>query len=408
MLTVKTTRINAGKEVFEKPAVIIANHQSFVDILLMLSMYPKIIMLTNNWVWKSPFFGKIVQYADYYHTADGYESLVDRLKERVAEGYSILVFPEGTRSADCSILRFHKGAFYLAEQLGLDILPVMIYGAGQICAKKQGFYIKSGKLVAKVLDRVPYGSGMMGDSYQEQAKRFRAYFIEEYNRINSEYGVASNPYFRDALIKNYIYKGPVLEWYMRIKCRIDGFYELWDRLVPRNAIMTDVGCGYGQMCYMLSMLSPERVVCGLDYDEDKISLANHCFLRKANISFLHADMVTCQMPQSDVFLFNDSLHYVCEASQKIVLEHCLENLNPGGMLIVRDGDATNDNGQRHIEETEVWSTKIIGFNKTVEELTFLTKDWMKDFANEHNLEIKIKKCDEKTSETLYILRRKDI
>jgi len=41
----------------------------------------------------------------------------------VKDGYSIVVFPEGTRSPDGTIKRFHKGAFYLAEQLNIDIVP---------------------------------------------------------------------------------------------------------------------------------------------------------------------------------------------------------------------------------------------------------------------------------------------
>jgi trans-aconitate methyltransferase len=192
---------------------------------------------------------------------------------------------------------------------------------------------------------------------------------------------------------------------MRVKTRIDGYYDLWDRLVPRDAVVTDVGCGYGQMSFMLGILSPERKITGLDYDEEKILLAQHTFLCKGNISFMHADMVTCEMPQSDVFLFNDSLHYVNAQSQKTVLEHCLEKLNDGGMLIVRDGDASDSPEHEHILETERWSTQIIGFNRTTEELAFVTKDWMQQFAKEHDLELKVRRCDGKTSETLYIFKK---
>lgn len=406
MITVRTKRLNPHEETFEKPAVIIANHQSFVDILLMLSTNPKIIMLTNSWVWNSPFFGKIVQYADFYHTGDGYEALVDSLKDRVREGYSVLVFPEGTRSADSSILRFHKGAFYLAKELQMDILPIMIYGPGNVCSKKQGFYIKHGMVLTKILPRIKYGDESFGVNYQEQAKNLRVYFKNEFAIVNDEFRRTSDTYFRDALIKNYIYKGPVLEWYMRIKSKIDGYYDLWDRIVPRNAVMTDVGCGYGQLSFMLGTLSPDRKITGLDYDEEKIALAQHSFLRKDNLRFEHADMVTCEMPQSDVFIFNDSLHYVNEASQKTVLEHCLARLNDGGMLVVRDGDASNSEQHRHILETERWSTQIIGFNRTRERLTFVTKGWMQEFADSHNLELKVRKCDGKTSEMLYIFKRK--
>ncbi|WP_276656523.1 hypothetical protein [Alistipes sp.] len=40
----------------------IANHQSFIDILVLLSICPKAVMVTNGWVWRSPVFGRIVRY----------------------------------------------------------------------------------------------------------------------------------------------------------------------------------------------------------------------------------------------------------------------------------------------------------------------------------------------------------
>ena len=70
------------------------------------------------------------------------------------------------------------------------------------------------------------------------------------------------------------------------------------------------------------------------------------------------------------------------------------------------GDASNSEQHGHILETERWSTKIIGFNRTREELTFVTKGWMQEFADSHGLELKVRKCDGKTSEMLYIFKRK--
>lgn len=406
MITVKTIRQNPYNERFDKPAVIIANHQSFIDILLLLSTTPKIVMMTNSWVWNSPFFGWIVQYADFHHSADGYEALAERLKERVSEGYSVVVFPEGTRSPDCKIQRFHKGAFYLAHLLKLDIVPMLIYGAGQVSAKKQGFYIKHGIISTRTLKRIEYGDTSFGATYQEQAKNIRRWYVEQFRLYNDDLGRTHNAYFRDALIKNYIYKGPVLEWYMRIKCRIDGYYDMWDRLIPRNATITDVGCGYGQMSYMLGMLSPDRRVVGIDYDYDKIEVANHCFLRKkCNVRFQCADMRTKQLPQSDAILFNDSLHYVDAQSQRTILSRAVESLNPGGMIIVRDGDVSQAEKHEKIKATELWSTRIIKFNKTTTELTFVSEEWFREFAADNALDIKIRSCDKDSSEMLYILTK---
>ena len=58
---------------------VIANHQSFIDILVLLALTPKLVMITNHWVWHSPFFGAIIRYADFYYVGDGYELYVERM-----------------------------------------------------------------------------------------------------------------------------------------------------------------------------------------------------------------------------------------------------------------------------------------------------------------------------------------
>ncbi len=406
--TVRVVRDNSAKEDFRKPAVIIANHQSFIDILLLLSTTPKIIMVTNSWVWNSPFFGWIVKYAEFYHAADGYEALADRLRGRVAEGYSIVVFPEGTRSADCSIQRFHKGAFYLAQLLKLDVLPVMIYGAGMVSAKKQGFYIKPGIIVTKILARVVYGDSSFGVTYQEQTKNMRHWYEEQYRALNDEFGRVGNTYFKDAIVKNYIYMSPILEWYMRIKCRKEGFYDIYDRLIPRKAAVVDVGCGYGQMDFMLGLLSPERTVIGVDYDEEKIAVAENTFLhKKTNTSFVCADMRSLQFPSADAVVFNDSLHYVDAETQELVLSRVAACLNDGGMIIVKDADVSRTALHYKTQRAEKWSTGIMNFNKTSAELCFVSAEWMRNFAVSHKLEIEIILCGDSSSETLYILKKKE-
>ena len=77
--------------------------------------------------------------ADYYPVAKGIENSVELLRDRVNNGYSIVIFPEGTRSVDWKMKRFHKGAFYLAEKLGIDILPIVIDGTGYTLTKNDFF-----------------------------------------------------------------------------------------------------------------------------------------------------------------------------------------------------------------------------------------------------------------------------
>ena len=142
---------------FDKPAVYIANHSSFLDILCTTMLHPKMILLTNKWVWRSPVFGAVVRMAEYYPVAEGAEDSLEPLRDLTDRGYSILVFPEGTRSYDDKIKRFHKGAFYISEQLKLDIVPLLLHGIHYTMQKGE-WLLKDGTCTIYYYPRIPYDS----------------------------------------------------------------------------------------------------------------------------------------------------------------------------------------------------------------------------------------------------------
>jgi 1-acyl-sn-glycerol-3-phosphate acyltransferase len=378
MGNVKKRVINPLKEQLEKPAVIISNHQSFLDILQSVSLHPKVILLTNEWVWRSPVFGAVVRMADYYPVAEGVEASVDKLRGLVEQGYSIVIYPEGTRSPDPVIKRFHKGAFYLAEQLGLDILPVLIHGTAYTMSKGD-FLLKNGVITAEYLPRISPQDKQWGEGYSERTKKISRYFRQQYEVLRSN--TETPHYFREQLVYNYLYKGPVLEWYMRIKTRMENNYTLFHQLAPQKGRILDIGCGYGFMPYMLHFLSPERVITGLDYDEDKIATAAHCYQKNDKLEFVHADAMNYAFGKHDAFIISDVLHYLQPEEQEQLLRRCWEQLEPGGVIIVRDGDA--DLGKRHegTRLTEFFSTRVLGFNKTRNNLSFFSAARLREIVS---------------------------
>lgn len=402
---VRKEYINPTGETFRKPAIIIANHQSFIDILVLLSLAPKMVMVTNHWVWNSPFFGAIIRYVDFYYIGDGYEQVVGRMREKVNDGYSIVIFPEGTRTYDGEMKRFHKGAFFLGIMLQLDIIPVILYGSGKIIAKAQPFNIRKGILLTEVLPRIRSYDISYGIMHQERSKRISAYMRQEYARICREKNTPDNPAFYETLIQNYIYKGPIEEWYLRIKVKMEKNYAPFHRLIPMKAQVTDIGCGFGPLCYMLSMLSPEREILGIDYDEDKIAVARHGWLHNERLRFEHADALSYTLPESDVFILNDVLHYMNSERQQELLVKCAEQLRPQGMIIIRDGNTADTRKHQLTRFTEWLSTRIISFNKTSEELCFTSAAQIGRIAQECGMEVEKIRNDSYTSNTIYVFRK---
>lgn len=180
---VKYSQDNPYGEDFSKPAVIICNHQSHLDLLPMLSLTPKLVILTTDWVWHNPFYGYLIRNADYLPASRGLEAILPRLKELVAKGYSVAVYPEGTRSLDCSIGRFHQGAFYLAKELDIDILPLILYGAGK-ALPKHGRYLRTWPIHIDIDRRLTQEDLIeMGGTYREQASEMRRYYCRRYIEV---------------------------------------------------------------------------------------------------------------------------------------------------------------------------------------------------------------------------------
>ena len=401
LINIRTTTINETEENFTNPAIIISNHQSHIDLPLLLMQSPKIIVLTNKWVWNNPLYALVIRYLGFYSVTNGYEPLIEKLRRKTEEGYSILVFPEGTRSADSNIKRFHKGAFLLAEKLNLDILPVIIHGAGD-CMTKGENHLKSGTVTIKIFPRIKPDDNHFGTDYHERTKAFLSFFREEYRKLKSE--LETPGYFRRKLLRNYIYKGPVLEWYTRIKLTLEHNYEIINKNIPREARIVDIGCGYGMISYMLSFTSEKRNILGVDYDSGKIRLANNCISKNERINFVSADAVTYNYPNADVFLLSDVLHYIPEEKQEELLTNCIRHLNPGGIIMIRDAD--KDLKKRHLgtRYTEFFSTRS-GFNKSLDrKLFFFSGRQIHELAGRNNMRVDVIDETKLTSNLLYILR----
>jgi 1-acyl-sn-glycerol-3-phosphate acyltransferase len=399
---VKKRIINASKETFAKPAVVICNHHSVIDSLLMQSLNPKLILMVNDWVWDSPFMGPIVRLGGFIPKAAGYEENLDKIKSLFDDGYSLAIFPEGSRSETAKIGRFHKGAFYIAEKLNVDIVPIIFHGNAFVQGKDDSFLLKPGTITVQYLPRILAADKSFGDTYSDKTKNISKYFKEEYAKMRAE--IETVDYFYNRLTKNYIYKGPVLEWYMRIKVKLEGNYKLFESLLPKKGTITDVGCGYGFLPYMLSFMSEDRIVIGTDYDEEKIAVANNCFSKNKNISFFAADATECELPKSDAFILSDILHYLPIVEQEKLIVKCMDNLNPNGMILLRDADSSLKSRHFGTRYTEFISTNV-GFNKTKNKLEFVSSSFILDVAKKHNFNIEKIDNTKLTSNITYIIKK---
>ncbi|MDR1592507.1 MAG: 1-acyl-sn-glycerol-3-phosphate acyltransferase [Prevotellaceae bacterium] len=125
-----------GKENYapDKSYIFVANHQSILDIFLIYGW------LNNRFKWimkkelrSIPFVGAACEAAGhiFIDRSSGIRAKksIEKAKERLQHGASVVIFPEGTRTHDGNVGQFKRGAFRIAQDIHLPIIPITIKGA---------------------------------------------------------------------------------------------------------------------------------------------------------------------------------------------------------------------------------------------------------------------------------------
>ena len=138
-----------------KSYIFVANHQSMFDIFLIYGyLNAKFKWIMKQEIRKTPLLGKACEsmghiFVDRSSPMRAQKSL-EEAKDRLLQGSnSVFLFPEGTRSANGKIGRFKRGAFTIARDLHLPIIPVTISGAYNVLPKN-GWYITPGKITMTI------------------------------------------------------------------------------------------------------------------------------------------------------------------------------------------------------------------------------------------------------------------
>ena len=238
---------NPHGEDFHRGAILICNHQSLLDTLCLFILSPRILLVTHDRVWNNPLVAAVLRYADCFSVSDtGWDDRMEYCRSFLDKGYSIAVFPEGCRSQDGNVQRFHKGAFYLAERLEADILPVFIHGAAHVMpvgttfANRGGFDIEIGR-------RIPPNALSFGSGYVERCREVHRYYVAHYEDICRR--VETPDYFRSLVIGLYASVGLGC----KAKNVLDGArYDAWDVLTLVDALV------HPECTYTLPASSPLR------------------------------------------------------------------------------------------------------------------------------------------------------
>jgi 1-acyl-sn-glycerol-3-phosphate acyltransferase len=175
-----------------RPYVVVSNHESYADIFLMSHFPWEMKWLSKHTIFKIPVMGWMMRMAlDVPVRRGERESAIAALAEcrdRLARRVSVMIFPEGTRSRTDDLLPFKDGAFHLAIQSRVPILPVAIAGT-RSCMAKGSFAFRHAHAKARVLAPIAT-DGLTLDDVPALRERTRATIDSARRALQRELDVA--------------------------------------------------------------------------------------------------------------------------------------------------------------------------------------------------------------------------
>jgi 1-acyl-sn-glycerol-3-phosphate acyltransferase len=138
-----------GKDNISLPAIVIMNHQSIIDVFTFPLIFTKsrVVFLAKKEIKKIPLISRVMEFGgcifiDRKRPRKAKEDIRIGL-QKLPKEYSLLIFPEGTRSKDyAKMLPFKKGTVHIALQTGLPIIPIGQYGMHEVEEKRNIMYKK--------------------------------------------------------------------------------------------------------------------------------------------------------------------------------------------------------------------------------------------------------------------------
>jgi 1-acyl-sn-glycerol-3-phosphate acyltransferase len=163
-----------------RPSVVVSNHESFSDILLISHLPWEMKWLSKAELFRIPILGWMMWLVGDIPVKRGFgPSAVEamaRCRKALANRVSVMIFPEGTRSKTAELLPFKDGAFRLAIEAGVPILPLAVSGTSTALRKHDWRF---GKSVAEVRVLAPVETSGLGIADVNALKaRVRASIIE--------------------------------------------------------------------------------------------------------------------------------------------------------------------------------------------------------------------------------------
>ena len=287
----------------EKPAVVVCNHQSMLDAAIVMALSPRLLIVANERASLNPVIRKVFDWFGHIRLVGSQALNVQLLQQALAEGYSIVLFPEGERNAHSSILRFHKGAFHVAETLQVDMVPLLLHGVNEVLPRNS-WCVFAGKITVGMGQRILAADATWGEDYVVRTKRVHQYYVDWYREVAEQIETAA--YYRRLTLDKYRFKGVDVMREVKHNLRKFDNYAAWVDTPCTAQRVAVLNSGWGEFALLFALTHRHIEVIAVEADADKTQLARYVAdglsLKWQAVETLSAD----DMADAVIFLLNPS------------------------------------------------------------------------------------------------------
>jgi 1-acyl-sn-glycerol-3-phosphate acyltransferase len=297
---------NIRPPTFSPPCIVISNHQSAVDVMLVVACPATVRQTAKKRVFDAPFLGIGCKMLGHVMVEPNEpRNHPATLPRKTRQGASVHFYPEGTRSHDGFVQRFHRGAFELAVELNQEILPVILCDTNTACRATPGGSNRITPSCApcpasrrRIL--ITRSAARPDATLRKNRPRRLQKQLDELNtpRVRASQSGAALPLSGPFTLEQFVF------WKLKLDPMFPGLTASC-----RAADILDLGCGYGLATHWLAQFTDTRTFLTWIMTRIRSAPPNAPRMENPRIQFEFQRHPRFEYPQSDTILLLDVLHY---------------------------------------------------------------------------------------------------
>ncbi|MFH0943986.1 MAG: glycosyltransferase [Planctomycetota bacterium] len=316
--------------------VVVCNHESMYDITAILALPLPIQILVKSWVWKTPVMGAMAKRAGYLLARDGEaEQLLASATLAAERGFSLLVFPEGTRTRTGKMGRFHNGAFAIARSLNVPVLPICLVNTREV-VPRNAWWVGDHDAILSVLDPIEPGDFEGEGADRRMAKETRDRIRARRDELWLETQGGEN--WKLLVGGLFRHLGSRVARAVNRELAEDALLEELPRICDGTGPLQVVGSGKGVGLSRLVLAFPERPITAIEADPARARSARTALLGHYRVDFQVGDLASVQYEPAEWSVLLDALDRETNDRRQAILTRLAGALDAGARLLLRVRD----------------------------------------------------------------------